>query len=92
MDNWGYAPTPHKHTRTHTPNRASAAAEIRAHSAARSDARIVFHPRFAIASISVRTSTVRMAHWTRRRHASFSFGEARAHTRARRSALGDAIG
>jgi len=88
MDNWGYAPTPN----THTPNRASAAAEIRAHSAARSDAVILFHPRFRIASISVRTSTVRIAQSTRRRHASFSFGEARAHTRARRLDLGDAIG
>ena len=88
MDNWGYSQT---HT-YHAPNRASATAEIRAHSAARSDAVILFHPRFLIASISVRTSAVRMAHWTRRRHTSLSFGEARAHARARRSALGDAIG
>jgi len=65
---------------------------MRAHSAARSDAVILFHPRFAIASISVRISTVRMAHCTRRRHMSLFFGEAPAHARARRSALGDAIG
>jgi len=79
---------------SHTPNRASAAAEIRAHSAARSDAVILFHPRFAMRSISVRISTVRVAHCTRRCHTSLFFGEAPAHARARAHApgYGDSLG